>query len=99
MAGLYQYTARNFAVSFGFTGGGASAGELTAAFESRELPGPNELIGSLKGKNLILVMLESIDTWLARPEYMPNFCRVIDGGVEFTDFYTPLFISAGTFNT
>lgn len=99
MAGLYQYTARNFAVSFGLTGGGASARELTEAFESRELPGPNELTGSMKDKNLILVMLESIDTWLARPEYMPNFCRVIDEGVEFTDFYTPLFISAGTFNT
>ena len=99
LAGLYQYTARNFVVSFGIGADKGNAEELTAAFESRELPGPNELTGSLEGRNLMLVMLESIDTWLAQPEYMPNFCRLLDEGVEFTDFYTPLFLSAGTFNT
>lgn len=99
LVGLYQYTARNFAVSFGIGTDARSAEELTASFENREMPGPNELTGSLKGKNLMLVMLESIDTWLARPEYMPNLCRLMDEGVEFTDFYTPLFLSAGTFNT
>lgn len=99
LTGLYQYTARNFTVSFGIGTNFSSAAELTEAFESREVPGPNEFTGSLKGKNLVMVMLESIDTWLAQPEYMPNLCRLMDGGVEFTDFYTPLFISAGTFNT
>lgn len=99
LTGLYQYTARNFAVSFGIGTNARSAQELTDIFESRAQPAANEFSGSLKGKNLILVMLESIDTWLARPEYMPRFCEVIDGGVEFTDFYTPLFLSAGTFNT
>lgn len=99
LAGLYQYTARNFAVSFGIGTDTRSAGELTESFESRELPGTNELSGSLRGKNLILVMMESIDTWLAKPEYMPNLCELMDEGVEFTGFYTPLFLSAGTFNT
>lgn len=99
LTGLYQYTARNFAVSFGIGVDGPSAKELTEVFESRELPEANKLSGSLKGKNLMLVMLESIDTWLAVPEYMPNLCELMDRGVEFTDFYTPLFLSAGTFNT
>lgn len=99
MTGLYQYTVRNFAVSFGIGTDTRGIEELTAAFESREVPGPNEYTGSLRGKNLMMVMLESIDTWLAQPEYMPNLCRVMDEGVEFTDFYTPLFLSAGTFNT
>ncbi len=99
LTGLYQYTARNFAVSFGIGTDTRSVQELTDIFEGREEPAANELSGSLKGKNLILVMLESIDTWLARPEYMPNFCELKENGVEFTDFYTPLFLSAGTFNT
>lgn len=99
LTGLYQYTARNFAVSFGIGTDARSAEELTEVFESRVLPAANEFSGSLRGKNLMLVMLESIDTWMARPEYMPNFCRLMDEGVEFTDFYTPLFLSAGTFNT
>lgn len=99
LTGIYQYAARNFTVSFGIGTDLRGAAELTEAFESREVPGPNEFTGRLKGKNLIMVMLESIDTWLAQPEYMPNLCRLMDEGVEFTDFYTPLFISAGTFNT
>ncbi len=99
LTGLYQYTARNFAVSFGIGTDARSAEELTEIFESRVLPAANEFSGSLRGKNLMLVMLESIDTWMAKPEYMPNLCRLMDEGVEFTDFYTPLFLSAGTFNT
>jgi len=99
LTGLYQYTARNFAVSFGIGTDSRSIEELTGIFEGREVPAANELSGSLKGKNLMLVMLESIDTWMAKPEYMPNFCKLLDEGVEFTDFYTPLFLSAGTFNT
>lgn len=99
LTGLYQYTVRNFVVSFGIGTDARAVEELTEAFESREVPGPNEYTGSLKGKNLMLVMLESVDTWLAQPEYMPNLCRLMDEGVEFTNFYTPLFLSAGTFNT
>lgn len=99
LTGLYQYTVRNLMVSYGIGANSRSSAELTDIFESRELPGPNELTGSLEGKNLIMVMMESIDTWLAQPDYMPNLCRLMDEGVEFTDFYTPLFLTAATFNT
>lgn len=98
LTGLYQYTARNFAVSFGLGVDRRSVEELNAVFEERQLS-PGQRAGELKGKNLMLVMLESIDTWLARPEYMPNLCALMEEGVEFERFYTPLFLSAGTFNT
>ncbi len=101
LTGLYQYTFRNFAVSFGLGENGEDAAKLDAFFEERagELSGDNQMTGALKGKNFIMVMMESVDTWLAVPEYMPNLCEMRDEGVDLAHFYTPLYLSAGTFNT
>lgn len=101
MTGLYQYTVRNFLVSFGFDGDHQSAEKLDGFFEARaeEISGDNEMTGALKGKSFIMVMMESIDTWLLTPEYMPNLYRCQQDSVNFVNFYTPLYLSAGTFNT
>ena len=48
---------------------------------------------------MLMVMLESIDTWLLTPEYMPNLYALQQQGTNFVHNYTPLFLSAGTFNT
>ena len=45
LTGLYQYTARNFAVSFGIGTDSRSIEELTGVFEGREVPAANELSG------------------------------------------------------
>lgn len=101
MTGLYQYTFRNFMVSFGIGEDHQSVEKLDAFFEARadRVSGDNEMTGMLKGKNLIMVMMESIDTWLLTPEYMPNLYRCQQESVNFVNFYTPLYLSAGTFNT
>ena len=101
LTGLYQYTVRNLAMSLGWGVNKASIEELDAYFEQRaaETGGTNDFTGRLAGKSCIMVMLESVDTWMATPEYMPNLCRLQAEGVNFTNFYTPLFLSAGTFNT
>lgn len=101
MTGLYQYTVRDFLVSFGLEGDVLSLDRLDEYFETRsqETGVENQLTGALKGKNLIMVMLESIDTWLLTPEYMPNLYGLEQESVDFVHHYTPLFLSAGTFNT
>ncbi len=99
LTGLYQYTFRDFTVSFGIGEGHRDAEKLDAFFESREVSGENEMTGALKGKSLIMVMMESIDTWLVTPDYMPNLYALQQAGVNFENFYTPLYLSAGTFNT
>ncbi len=99
LTGLYQYTFRDFTVSFGIGGDHRDAEKLDAAFESREVSGENEMTGALKGKNLIMVMMESVDTWLVTPDYMPNLYALQQAGVNFENFYTPLYLTAGTFNT
>lgn len=101
LTGLYQYTFRNFTVSFGIGGDHQSAEKLDQFYEDRagNISGDNELTGALKDQNFIMVMLESIDTWLLTPDYMPNLYRLQQAGVDFSNFYTPLYLSAGTFNT
>ncbi|MGI6255132.1 MAG: LTA synthase family protein [Acutalibacter sp.] len=101
ITGLYQYTVRDFLVSFGLEGSPIQLGELDQFYEERaqQVGVENEMTGRFQGKNLILVMLESVDTWLITPEYMPNLYQLQQEGTDFVNHYTPLFLSAGTFNT
>lgn len=101
MTGLYQYTFRNVAVTldpFRLKDRAEAVAEIDRWRESRVLP-ESSLEGSLEGKNLIMVMLESVDTFLLTPEIMPNLYAMQQESVSFTDHYTPLYLSAGTFST
>ncbi len=101
MTGLYQYTFRNTAVTldpFRMKDRAEAVAEINAWCESRVLP-ESGLEGSLEGKNLMMIMLESVDTFLITPQIMPNLYAMQRESVSFTDHYTPLYLSAGTFST
>ena len=99
--GLYQYTVRDFLVSFGLEGSPVDLDELDQYYAEREtqVGGENEMTGVYAGKNFIMVMLESMDTWLVTPQYTPNLYRLQQEGIQLENHYTPLFLSAGTFST
>jgi len=104
IAGLYQYTARSIAVSTGLERW-IETSSLCAKLDNifRERMGKhnreNSMTGVFEGKNLILIMLESIDTWMINEDYMPELYSLQQKSINFTRHYTPLFINAGTFNT
>lgn len=99
--GLYQYTVRDLMVSTGWGGGSQSLEKLDEFFRMRgeQISGENEMTGVFRGKDLMMIMLESIDTWLLTEDYMPNLYRLQQEGIDFQRFYTPLHLTAGTFNT
>lgn len=99
LTGLYQYTFRNFTVSFGIGQSHQGADKLDAYYESREVSPDNGKTGLFKDKNLLMVMLESADTWLLTEDYMPNLYALQQKSINFANHYTPLYLSAGTFNT
>jgi len=101
LTGLYQYTFRNLITSLGWNRDTKSIRELDEFYAAREqeISGDNEMTGLLEGKNLIMIMMESIDTWMVSEDTTPNLYRLQQEGVSFQNFYTPLFISAATFNT
>ena len=58
----------------------------------------NEMTGIFEGKNVILVLMESMDDWMLG-EHTPTLNRLMDEGIEFTRFYTPVYGGIRTFNT
>ena len=75
------------------------AAELNRFFESRPAPAPNDMTGIFEGKNVILVLMETMDDWLITEEDTPTLHRLMQEGINFTNFYTPDFGSVRTFNT
>lgn len=99
LLGLYHYTFRDIQLAI-FPGGGSLSQEEEAEvadFAQGRGHEENEMSGVLAGKNLILVQLEAIDTWMV--DYMPNLKAVKEQSVVFANHYTPAYITAGTFNT
>lgn len=58
----------------------------------------NEMTGVFAGKNVVLVLMESMDDWLIG-EHTPTLQRLMEEGITFTDFYTPPYGGIRTFNT
>lgn len=60
--------------------------------------GANEMTGLLEGKDVILVLMESMDDWMIG-EHTPTISRLMSEGINFTQFYTPGYGGIRTFNT
>lgn len=102
LTGLYQYTARDLAKTF-FSSASqdkAKALERLEAWHDARVPhADNAMTGALRGKNLIMIMVESLDTWMLREDVTPNLCALRDQSVDLIHHYTPLYLNAGTFST
>lgn len=101
LTGLYQYTWRDLEQSFL-----SDASRSRSAAERRieawhEEHAPQAEVGApvLAGKNLIMIMVESLDSWMLTEEIAPNLCALRSRSVDFIHNYTPLYLNAGTFAT
>lgn len=56
---------------------------------NRPISDYNEYTGIFKDKNLIVIMMESINEILINAEYYPNFYKVYTEGWSFTNNYSP----------
>lgn len=101
-SGLYQYTVRGAAVTIWpqTTADTERIAELDAYYAAHpKQAADTPMTGAFAGKNLILIMMESVDDWLVTPEYMPNLYRLEQEGVYFRNYYAPIFLAAATFNS
>lgn len=76
----------------------AGKAEINAYFANRTVGGNNEMTGLLEGKNVVLVLMESMDDWMIG-EYTPTLERLMSEGISFTHFYTPGYGGIRTFNS
>lgn len=101
ITGVYQFLCRDIQIQLGRTFHDTSAlsGEIDAYFADKPDHQGNAYTGLLEGKNVIVVMLESIDDWVITPEVMPTLSSMLESSINFTNHYTPDYASGYTFNT
>jgi len=59
----------------------------------------NDMTGIFAGKNVVMVLMESMDDWMITSEDTPTIIKMMNEGINFTNFYTPGFGSARTLNS
>ncbi len=72
--------------------------EIDAWFSEKGQSGSNAMTGLLQGKNVVLVLMESMDDWMMG-EYTPTLEKLMEESIRFTNFYTPGYGGIRTFNT
>ena len=72
--------------------------EIDSYFDARGEASANDMTGIFEGKNVVFVLMESMDDW-AIGEHTPTICRLMDEGINFTNFYTPAYGGVRTFNS
>lgn len=105
MVGLYQYTFRDLLVFTGLSDvisqveSGPRLRELDAYYASKPIDEDNEMTGLFAGKNLLLIQLECIDTWMLNDTAMPNLSALAREGITFANYYAPKYLWGATFNS
>ena len=106
ICGIYQLTLRDIWVNSLYpltpayrTSISRQADQVTAYFNERPAQKESQMSGALQGKNVILVLMESMDDWMITEEDTPTIYRMMEESINFTNFYTPGYGSARTLNS
>ena len=103
LAGLYEYTVRDFYITYIKPAPKKSETEskfLSEVFDSTNTKvHKNKYTGKFKNKNVIFIQMEGIDSWLFTKENMPTTYGLLKNSINFTNHYS--FYSGGgsTFNS
>lgn len=100
VAGLYQYTFKSIYKTF-FNGSQIlpeKEAEVADFFEEKSLSQDNEMTGIFKDKNVIFVLMESIDYGMISEKYTPTISYMMKNGINFTNHYMPNVGMGYTFN-
>ena len=101
VAGLYEYTVRNFYITFlkeEEVHDDSEVKFLEDVFLEEE-EHSNEYTGIFAGKNIIFLQLEGIDDWLVTEKGMPNLYRLMHEGINFSNHYSYYNGGGSTFNS
>lgn len=101
ISGLFEYTLRDFYFTF-LKGDGRLSDDdetfLEKVFEEKKAE-KNDYTGRYKGKNVIFLQLEGIDSWLLTKETMPNLYSLYESSICFKEHYSMYTGGGSTFNS
>ena len=101
VAGLYQYTFKSIYKAF-FNDDKISADmeeETDTFFSEKSDHEDNEMTGILKDKNIIFVLMESMDNWMITEKYTPTIKYMMENGINFVNHHMPNVGAGYTFNS
>ena len=102
VSGIYEYTARNFYVTFIKAKKTTNEEDLTfleEEYNKEETKETNKYTGKYKDNNLIIVQLEGIDNWLITEEDTHTLYKMMNNSINFTNHYSYYNGGGSTFNS
>ena len=101
ISGFFEYSFRNFYVSFIKTDEEATEEDIEFLDSSYVdvANHKNSYTGKFKGKNLIIIQLEGTDKWLINKNDAPNLYKLMTQGINFSNHYSFYTGGGSTFNS
>ena len=102
ISGIYQFSYLNLYTALFPQSHNLSKDDRSMAdefFTRQGEPLENRYSGLLKGKNVIAVMMESMDTWMIDKEHTPTLYNMMENGIHFTNYNAPFFGVGFTFSS
>ena len=102
ISGLYEYSIRNFYITFIKPKKTDNEEELTFledVYKTEVERKTDSYTGLLKDKNLIILQLEGVDEWLLNENDTPNLYKLMNNSINFTNHYSYYNGGGSTFNS
>lgn len=102
VSGIYEYTVRNFYITFIKAKKTTNEEELSFLSEEyfkEEIYETNKYTGKYKDNNLIIIQLEGIDDWLITEKDTPTLYKMMNNSINFTNHYSYYNGGGSTFNS
>ena len=102
VSGLYEYTVRNFYITFLKSDEGANQKDLDflkEEYSKKKEVNKNKYTGKYKDNNLIIVQLEGLDSWLINKNDTPTLYNMMKNSINFTNHYSYYNGGGSTFNS
>lgn len=102
ITGLYEYSMRDIYLYFKnmiSSNRKKERQEINQYFLDHPKGNSNTYTGLFKNKNLIIIMAESIDSFLITKDIMPTVWKMKESSIDFTNRYAPSYGGGKTLNT
>lgn len=102
ICGLYEYSLRDFYMTFLKAETPENPKELAfleETYKEEKKHAKNDFTGIFKGKNVIFLQLEGIDSWMFNEKDMPNAYSLLENSINFTNHYSYYNGGGSTFNS
>lgn len=102
ISGLYEYSVRNFYFTFLKPEEEISDEDqkfLDSIYKAEDTKEENAYTGKFKGKNLIFLQLEGMDTWMLTKKTTPNLYNLRKHSFDFSNHYSIYTGGGSTFNS